>query len=221
MAASVSSLYRRSADTFAVSSFIHSHFTHLGALIVRRAIYALIRTASRHRIGTSRGREVALPSRFLNNVARNSLFGSALRAQKPHDFNTSPSNTEERLRELRAKFRGPGISATKIKTEAGQGQNQDEARNRARPGRAACDEAGAGAMQRGRGRAHARRGQGQTCARSVTSASVSSTRSRGLSSTLRPRRPPETIMVSWSRQEESMNRRCAVVCPSGLMPPTT
>lgn len=62
---------------------------------------------------------------------------------------------------------------------------------------------------------------GQTWARSVTSAFVSSTRSRGLSSTLRPRRPPETIMVSWSRHAESMNNRCEVVCPSGLMPPTT
>ena len=44
-------------------------------------------------------------------------------------------------------------------------------------------------------------------ARSVTWAPASSTRSRGLSSTLRPRRPPEMMIVSWSRHEESMNRR--------------
>ena len=58
-------------------------------------------------------------------------------------------------------------------------------------------------------------------ARSATSAFVSSTRSRGLSSTLRPRRPPEMMIVSWSKHEESMNVRWEVVCPSGLMPPTT
>lgn len=105
MAASVSSLYRRSADTITVSSF-HSHLTHPGALIVRRAIYALIRTAAsdRHESWT-RG---STSARFLNNVARNSLFGSALKDQKAHDFNTSPSKTEGTAGELRAKFRGRG-----------------------------------------------------------------------------------------------------------------
>ena len=179
MAASVSSLYRRSADTFTVSSFI---LTHPCALIVCRAANVLTRTTAsdRHESWT----RSSTSARFLNNVARNSLFGSALRDQKPHDFNTSPSKTEGTAGELRAKFWGRGSIGV-----------CDEDRNRTRPG--------------------------QTWARSVTSASVNSTRSRGLSSTLRPRRPPETIMVSWSRHAESMNSRCAVVCPSGLMPPTT
>ena len=179
MAASVSSLYRRSADTITVSSFIP---THPCALIVRRAANVLTRTTSLHQ-HESRTRG-STSARFLNNVARNSLFGSALRDQKPHDSNTSPSKTEGTAGELRAKFWGRGSIGV-----------CDEDRNRARPG--------------------------QAWARSVTSASVNSTRSRGLSSTLRPRRPPETIMVSWSRHAESMNSRCEVVCPSGLMPPTT
>ena len=179
MAASVSSLYRRSADTITVSSFI---LTHPCALIVCRAANVLTRTTAsdRHESWT----RSSTSARFLNNVARNSLFGSALRDQKPHDFNPSPSKTEGPAGELRAKLWGRGSIGV-----------CDEDRNRTRPG--------------------------QTWARSVTSASVSSTRSRGLSSTLRPRRPPETIMVSWSRHAESMNSRCEVVCPSGLMPPTT
>ena len=159
--------------------------------------------------------------------ARNSLFGSALRDQKPHDFNTSPSKTEGTAGELRAKFWGAGVSVAGTKTRQEPGTTTETGRGRGGPD----------SMQRGRGRARTRdrAGQkqatrpghpsgtrpGQTCARSVTSASVSSTRSRGLSSTLRPRRPPETIMVSWSRHAESMNNRWGVVCPSGLMPPTT
>ena len=187
MAASVSSLYRRSADTITVSSFI---LTHPCALIVCRAANVLTRTTAsdRHESWT----RSSTSARFLNNVARNSLFGSALRDQKPHDFNTSPSKTEGTAGELRAKFWGRGSIGGWNEDQAGAWDND---LNRARPG--------------------------QTWARSVTSASVSSTRSRGLSSTLRPRRPPETIMVSWSRHAESMNKRCEVVCPSGLMPPTT
>ena len=179
MAASVSSLYRRSADTITVSSFI---LTHPCALIVCRAANVLTRTTAsdRHESWT----RSSTSARFLNNVARNSLCGSERRAHNPRNFNDQSSKPEGRLRELRAKFWGRGSIGI-----------CDEDRNRTRPG--------------------------QTWARSVTSASVSSTRSRGLSSTLRPRRPPETIMVSWSRHAESMNSRCEVVCPSGLMPPTT
>ena len=142
--------------------------------------------------------------------ARNSLFGSALRDQKPHDFNTSPSKTEGTVGELRAKFGAHGSISdqdedrSRTRPETGRGRGRQERRTRGcRPHR------------------HARDNAGQTWARSVTSASVRSTRSRGLSSTLRPRRPPETIMVSWSRHAESMNNRCEVVCPSGLIPPTT
>ena len=74
--------------------------------------------------------------------ARNSLFGSALRDQKPHDFNTSPSKTEGTVGELRAKFWGRGSISdqdedrSRTRPETGQGQRQDEARNRTRPGRA-------------------------------------------------------------------------------------
>ena len=130
-------------------------------------------------------------------------------------------------------FGDAGVSAAETKTRQEPGTTTETGRGRGgqyatRPGRAACNEAGAEREHASRaetsdeaGAVHTGRGEGHTCARSVTSAFVSSTRSRGLSSTLRPRRPPETIMVSWSRHAESMNNRCEVVCPSGLMPPTT
>ena len=57
--------------------------------------------------------------------------------------------------------------------------------------------------------------------RGTTSAPASSARSRGLSSTERPRLPPETTTASWSRHDSSMKVLCRVVCPRGLIPPTT
>lgn len=57
--------------------------------------------------------------------------------------------------------------------------------------------------------------------RGTTSAPASSARSRGLSSTDSPRLPPDTTTASWSRQDSSMKVLCRVVCPRGLIPPTT
>ena len=179
MADSVSSLYRRSADTFTVSSFI---LTHSGPLIVCRAANVLTRTTAsdRHESWT-RSSTFQQGSSTMSHVIRY----SARRRERTNRMISTP--LLQRLKERPGNY-VRNLGAREYR-RLGRRQKQDEA--------------------------------SQTWARSVTSAFVRSTRSRGLSSTLRPRRPPETIMVSWSRHAESMNSRCEVVCPSGLMPPTT
>ena len=67
------------------------------------------------------------PAGFPNNVARNSLFGSALKDQKAHDFNTSPSKAEGTAGELRAKFRGRGSISGWDEAGAGRAETSDEA----------------------------------------------------------------------------------------------
>ncbi len=64
-----------------------------------------------------------------------------------------------------------------------------------------------------RGRTETGRGRGQTCARSVTSAFAVFDEIQETQLNAEARRPPETIMVSWSRHVESMNSRCEVVRP--------
>ncbi|MBS7072327.1 MAG: hypothetical protein KH092_08585, partial [Actinomyces sp.] len=55
--------------------------------------------------------------------ACNSLFGSALRTHKPHDFNTSPSKVERAPGELHAKFWGRGSIGGWNEDQAGAWDN--------------------------------------------------------------------------------------------------
>ena len=61
----------------------------------------------------------------------------------------------------------------------------------------------------------------QLAAIAAITAPVTSTRSAGVSSMSKPRRPPLTYTVSQSSTVSSTTVGCADFCPTGLIPPTT